>query len=136
MEHREQDAAERDSLLAAKEGASAARNRDADKTAVRIARSEVAPECEAGRGIEPAPMASILPGHKNSVGGSSGGATVTLRVKFGKELVEAPCCIVDGVTALKSTLAELTKVAPDGQTLVGPGGRKWTAATDLTTLGR
>ena len=66
---------------------------------------------------------------------SSGGLAVTLRVKFGKAMLEVPHCVADGVPVLQQKLATLTRVPVASQTLVGPGGRKWFADSDLTLLG-
>ena len=54
---------------------------------------------------------------------ASGAPTVTVRVKFGKELHELAIDLGAGVGPIQQRLAELTRVPPASQTLLAPGGR-------------
>jgi hypothetical protein len=63
------------------------------------------------------------------------GPLVSVNVKFGKAVVPLTINVGAGVPPILELLAEATKVPVSSQTLLGPGGRKWTAASDLSTFG-
>ena len=63
------------------------------------------------------------------------GPAVNVKVKFGKLVVPLAINVGAGVPPILEQLADVTKVPVSSQTLLGPGGRKWTAASDLSTLG-
>jgi hypothetical protein len=63
------------------------------------------------------------------------GPLVNVKVKFGKVVVPLTINVGAGVLPILQQLAGVTKVPASSQTLLGPGGRKWTAGSDLSTLG-
>lgn len=63
------------------------------------------------------------------------GPLVNVKVKFGKVVVPLTINVGAGVLPILEQLAGVTKVPASAQTLLGPGGRKWSAGTDLSTLG-
>eukprot|EP01046_Picozoa_sp_COSAG06_P011148 COSAG06_NODE_628_length_13649_cov_20.848930_13_plen_308_part_00 len=63
------------------------------------------------------------------------GPVFNVKVKFGKQVVPLAINVGAGVPPILQQLASLTKVPVSSQTLLGPGGRKWTPSSDLSTLG-
>ena len=63
------------------------------------------------------------------------GPLVNVKVKFGKVVVPLTINVGAGVPPILEQLAGVTKVPTSSQTLLGPGGRKWTVGSDLSTLG-
>ena len=100
--------------------------------------AEPAPAPGSSSGIEPEPEPEPEPAQPAlplATAPASGAPTVTVRVKFGKELHELAIDLGAGVGPIQQRLAELTRVPPVSQTLLAPGGRKWSARDDLSLLG-
>ena len=142
MEHREQGVAATSSAAAAAgTGTGTAARRRSGDTEPKISAADWAgpprPDTQADKktSIESAAADAAEIVAPVSPAASSGGLVVTLRVKFGKVMTEVPHRVADGVPALQQKLATLTRVPVASQTLVGPGGRKWFADSDLALLG-
>jgi hypothetical protein len=63
------------------------------------------------------------------------GTVINVKVKYGKDLFEMAIDLGAGVSTIQQKLAGLTRVPVSAQTLLAPGGRKWTPASDMAALG-
>ena len=82
--------------------------------------------------VEPEPSGSEVT--VVAAAGVFDGPLVNVNVKFGKAVIPLMINVGAGVPPILDQLARVTKVPVSSQTLLGPGGRKWTVASDLSTL--